>query len=230
MGLQALKVIWLRKFILLIGGILTSRGYSSHLSHSRQHHDPSQMDPELFFCLVTVMRLCFQGRGRTWVQPVSAQCSRSLHRWWERVLQQAPWPSPHPNTALFNPIWKQTVANWWVWIWACSVTSHTQPESWTPMSRRCNTGQGWTAILLIKNHTYWSFPFPWFPSSAGGRTTALPPRALLQWIFGVAGKGPPRFRPPWHCADLFQSLLPAKSPTGPNFLLQWKDPYKLSFV
>lgn len=53
---------------------------------------------------------------------------------------------------------------------------------------------------------------------------------MLQWIFSLAGKGPPRFGPQWCCADLFQSLLPAKAPTGPNFLLQRKDPYKLSFV
>lgn len=53
---------------------------------------------------------------------------------------------------------------------------------------------------------------------------------MLQWIFGVAEKEPPQFGPQWHCADLFQSLLPAKSPTGPNFAFQWKDLYKLSFV
>lgn len=51
---------------------------------------------------------------------------------------------------------------------------------------------------------------------------------MLQWIFGVAEKDPPQFGP--HFADLFQSLLPAKSPTGPNFAFQWKDFYKLGFL
>lgn len=177
---------------------------------------PFSVRPRAVFCVVTVIWLYLQGRGRTWVQPVSAQCSRSLLVW----KGHAPWLSLQLSLALFNPINKQ---------WASGECGSQYTQSQTA-EYLCPAGAIWTreelkyfwrkakdlkCSLLVGSFNGW-----WKKHSS----TSC---AILQWIFGVAEKESPQFGP--HFADLFQSLLSAKSPTGPKFAFQWKDLYKLSF-
>lgn len=93
---------------------------------------PLSVRPRAVFCVVAVTWLCFQGRGRTWVQPVSAQCSRSLLVW----KGPAPRLSLQLNLALFIPC----ISSGHLVSVDLSSHSHTTHRS----EDLCHSGAKWT--------------------------------------------------------------------------------------